>query len=289
MTWEVGRFHVILTMLGRSVQNVRVQALLTVIFVLVGLAIGSFLNVCIDRLPSGRSIVTPPSRCDQCQRRLAVADLIPVFSYLWLRGRCRYCGVVLPKRLTAVELVTGALLGALYLVFGLEPAFGVAAFWGCLFIVIFVIDLEQGLVLNKVVYPSVVIALVFAAFVRPLPWLDGIGAMEEWPQIAVAAMGGGLGFLLFFLLALFAMAVLHKEGLGGGDVKLAALIGLVCGFPLILLVIVVGAVVGLVMAVLMGRLKSGETIPFGSALVVATLIAMMAGQEIIDGLAKLYS
>jgi leader peptidase (prepilin peptidase)/N-methyltransferase len=102
-------------------------------------------------------------------------------------------------------------------------------------------------------------------------------------------MGGGVGFLLFLLLALMAVTVLGKEGLGGGDVKLAALLGLICGFPLILLVIVVGAVIGLLMAVLMGRLKGGETIPFGSALVVATLVAMIAGQDIVDRLARLYS
>ena len=270
-------------------QNVGVQALLTVVFILFGLAIGSFLNVCIDRLPSGRSIVTPPSRCDQCQRRLVLVDLIPVFSYLWLRGRCRYCGAMLPRRLVVVELVCGLMLGALYLVFGREPEFGVAAFWGCLFIVIFVIDLEQGLVLDKIVFPSLVIALLFAAVIKDLPWLEGFGAMESWPQIAIAGIGGGVGLLVFLWLALFATAVLHKEGLGGGDVKLAALLGLVCGFPLILLVIVVGAMVGLLMALLMGRLKSGETIPFGSALVVATVVAMVAGQSIIDRLARLYS
>jgi len=133
------------------------------------------------------------------------------------------------------------------------------------------------------------VALVFAGLVNDLPWLEGIGVMEEWPQIAVAALGGGVGFLLFFLLALFAVTLLHKEGLGGGDVKLAALLGVVCGFPLILLVIVVGAMVGLLMALAMGRLKGGETIPFGSALVVATAAAMVVGQSIIDWLARLYS
>lgn len=265
------------------------QALFTLLCVLFGLALGSFLNVCIDRLPTGRSIVTPPSRCDQCQRRLAAADLIPVFSYLWLRGRCRYCGAILPKRLVVVEAISGVMLGALYLVFGPEPEFGVAAFWGAVFIVIFVIDLEQGLVLNKVVYPSVVVALLFAGLVKDLRWLEGFGAMEEWPQIAIAAIGGAVGFLLFVWLALFAAVLLHKEGLGGGDVKLAALLGLICGFPLILLVIVVGAVVGLVLALSMGRLKEGETIPFGSALVVAALVAMLAGQNIIDWLGRLYT
>ena len=279
----------ILTMRRGPVQNVRVQALLTVFFVLLGLAIGSFLNVCIDRLPSGRSIVTPPSRCDQCQHRLALADLIPVFSYLWLRGRCRHCGAVLPKRLVVVELVSGALLGALYVVFGPEAEFGVAAFWACVFIVIFVIDLEQGLVLDKIVFPSLLVALVFAGLVDDLPWLQGIGVMEEWPQIANAGLGAGVGFLLFAFMLVFALVVLGKEGLGWGDVKLAALIGLVCGFPLILLVIVVGALVGLLMALVMGRLKFSATIPFGSALVVATMSAMVTGQRILDWLAKLYS
>jgi len=95
--------------------------------------------------------------------------------------------------------------------------------------------------------------------------------------------------LMRSLLVAFALVVLRKEGLGWGDVKLAALIGLICGFPLILLVTVVGAMVGLLMALAMGRLKAGETIPFGSALVVATAAAMVVGQSIIDWLARLYS
>jgi len=275
----------------QAVQNVGVEALLTVVFILLGLAVGSFLNVCIDRLPSGRSIVSPPSQCDLCQRRLSALDLIPVFSYLRLHGRCRYCQAPLPKRMVMVELATAVMLGVLYLVFGREAGFaefGVASFWGCLFMVVFVIDLEQGLILNKMVYPSLVIALLFAGLVKHLPWLEGTGAMEGWPQIAISAVGGGVGFLLFFLVAVFAIVVLGKEGLGWGDVKLAALIGLVCGFPLVVLVIVLGAVVGLLMALVMGRLKGGQTIPFGSALAVATMVAVVMGRSILDWMAKLY-
>jgi prepilin signal peptidase PulO-like enzyme (type II secretory pathway) len=215
-------------------------------------------------------------------------DLIPVFSYVWLRGRCRHCQAALPKRLVIVEVATGVMLGVLYLVFGLEAEFGVAAFWGCLSVVIFVIDLEQGLVLDKIVFPSLLCALLFAGLVDHLPWLEGIGVMEEWPQIAIAGLGAGVGFLLFAFLLVFALVVLGKEGLGRGDVKLAALIGLICGFPLILLVIVVGALVGLLMALAMGRLKLNATIPFGSALVVATMVAVIAGQGILDWMAKLY-
>ncbi len=266
---------------------VSVEILLTVVFALVGVAVGSFLNVCVDRLTSGRSIVSPPSQCDQCRQRLSAADLIPVFSYLWLRGRCRYCGSPLPKRIVIVELATGVMLAALYLVYGLEPAFGVLAFWACLFIVIFVIDLEQGLILNKLVYPSLAVALVFAAFVH-LPWLEGWGVMEKWPQIAVSALGGGVGFLLFFLLAVFAIVVLGKEGLGWGDVKLAALLGLACGFPLVAVVMALGAVIGLLRALVMGRMKGGETIPFGSALVIAAMFTMLLGNSINDWLARVY-
>lgn len=266
---------------------VGVEILLTVVFALIGVAVGSFLNVCIDRLPSGRSIVSPPSQCDQCHRRLSATDLIPVLSYLWLRGRCRYCGAPLPKRIVIVELVTGVALAVLYLLYGLEPEFGVMVFWACLFIVIFVIDLEQGLILNKVVYPSLVVALIFAAFID-LPWLEGWGVISGWPQIGISALGGGVGFLLFFLLAVFAIVVLGKEGMGWGDVKLAALIGLACGFPLVMVVMIVGALVGLLMALVMGRMKGGQTIPFGSALAIATMIAMLLGNRILDWLARLY-
>lgn len=259
-------------------------ALLTVAFVLLGLAIGSFLNVCIDRLPGGRSIISPPSQCDQCGRRLSAPDLAPIISYLWLRGRCRYCRAALPKRLVMVEAACGALLGGLYLFFGLEPEFGVAALWACVFIVVFVIDLEQGLVLNVIVYPGMAVALALAGTVD-VPWMQGAGGMDRWPQIAIAGLGGGVGLLFFLVVAVAAEVVLGKEGLGWGDVKLAALIGLVCGFPMVVFVIVLGAAIGLVMALLMGRLKTGQTIPFGSALAVASLAAILAGKAIVDRLA----
>ncbi len=274
-----------LTRHGPAAQNVGVTALLTVAFVLLGLAIGSFLNVCIDRLPGGRSIIAPPSQCDACGRRLSALDLLPVLSFLWLRGRCRYCQAALPKRLVLVEMACGALLGGLYLFFGLEPEFGVAALWGCVFIVVFVIDLEQGLILNLIIYPSLVIALALAGLVPDMPWLQGAGGMDRWPQIAIAALGGAVGFCFFFLVAVLAERILGREGLGWGDVKLAALIGLVCGFPLVVFVIVLGSAIGILMALLMGRLKTGQTIPFGSALAVASMAAIVAGEAVLELLA----
>ena len=94
---------------------------LTIIFILAGLAIGSFLNVCIDRLPARKSLVSPPSHCDACQHPLSPADNIPLVSYLWLRGRCRYCGATIPLRVLLVEAITGLLFFLAFWRFRLEP------------------------------------------------------------------------------------------------------------------------------------------------------------------------
>ena len=113
---------------------------LAILFTLVGIAIGSFLNVCIDRLPLRKSLVSPPSHCDSCQRQLGLLDNIPIFSYLFLRGRCRYCGAGIPIRVFLVEVLTGALFLLAYWRYGLTAQFGITAFWSCVFLVIIFID-----------------------------------------------------------------------------------------------------------------------------------------------------
>lgn len=253
------------------------QAIYTAVFALLGLALGSFLNVCIDRLPCGGSIVKPPSQCDCCHRRLAAGDLIPLLSYLWLRGRCRYCQAVIPKRVFLVELATGGMLAFLFYRYGFTAELGMTGFWAALFIVIFVIDLEHGLILNKVVYPSMLVALVFAAVLDP-SW------MEDWVfhPVASAALGGAVGLGMFWLIA-----VVSGGGMGWGDVKLAGLIGLICGFPLVLLALILGAVLGGLVAVLLLLAKkrkwaSGQTIPFGPSLVAATMVTIIWGGGISD-------
>jgi prepilin signal peptidase PulO-like enzyme (type II secretory pathway) len=251
-----------------------VEILLIVIFALLGLAVGSFLNVCIDRLPLNKSIVFPPSHCEACQHKLAAKDLIPVFSYLRLRGRCRYCKAAVPRRLFWVELATALIFALLSWHYGLSPALGIMAFYACLFIVIFVIDLEQGLILNKVVYPGMVVAFLLALY--PWPWLTQSIGM----RVAYAALGGGIGFALFLLIAL-----VSRGGMGWGDVKLAALIGLATGFPLVFLAIIMGAILGGIVAVALviaKRRKRRETIPFGPFLALATMITLLWGNNILS-------
>jgi prepilin signal peptidase PulO-like enzyme (type II secretory pathway) len=250
------------------------EIVLIILFAVLGLAVGSFLNVCIDRLPSNKSIVFPPSHCEACQRKLSAKDLIPVFSYLKLRGRCRYCQASVPRRLFWVELATAVIFALLCWHYGLSPELGVMIFYACLFIIIFVIDLEQGLILNKVVYPTMVVALLLALY--PWPWLPQSMGM----RVAYAALGGGIGFVIFLLIAL-----LSRGGMGWGDVKLAALIGLATGFPQVFLAIIMGAILGGIVAVALmiaKKRKRREAIPFGPFLALAAMVTLVWGSNILS-------
>ena len=251
------------------------ESIYIIVFAILGLAVGSFLNVCIDRLPRNESILHPPSHCQACQRRLATKELIPLFSYLWLRGRCRYCQARIPRKLFYVELATGIIFVLLYISYGLCPRLGITAFYFCLFIIIFFVDLEHGLILNKVVYTGIVVALLLALLL-PQPWIIQL----KFRGIANFAMGGGIGFVLLLLIAL-----ISRGGMGWGDVKLAALIGLACGFPLVFVALIMGAIIGGVVAVfLMIAKKKGrkESIPFGPFLSVATLVTLLWGSSILN-------
>ena len=248
--------------------------LLIPIFALLGLAVGSFLNVCIDRLPQNKSIVFPPSHCEACRHKLAVKDLVPVFSYLRLRGRCRYCQATVPRRLFWVELATAVIFALLCWHYGLSPELGVMIFYACLFIIIFVIDLEQGLILNKVIYPTMVVALLLALY--PWPWFNESMGM----RVAYSALGGGIGFVIFLLIAL-----ISRGGMGWGDVKLAALIGLATGFPQVILAVIMGAILGGIVAVALmiaGKRKRREAIPFGPFLAVAAMVTLLWGSNILS-------
>jgi len=236
-----------------------------VIFSLLGTVIGSFINVCADRLPVGESLLRPASRCPACQHRLAITDLIPVFSYLWLRGRCRYCRAPIPQRVLAVELGMGLMFAFLWWRYGLTPELGIMSFYFCLLTIILVIDLEHGLILNKVVYPATGIALIIAAFTPDLGIVKGL-------------MGGGLGLVVMFLLAL-----LYRGGIGWGDVKMAGLVGVMVGFPRVLVALLLAIVGGgLVAGILLASKVKGrrEAIPFGPFLSLAAMVTLLWGGDI---------
>ena len=247
---------------------------LIVIFALFGTAIGSFLNVCIDRLPVGKSLLYPPSHCDTCQHRLSPKDLIPVFSYLWLRRRCRYCQAPIPWRPFWVEVGSGCLFAFIYWHYGhygLSVEFAVTAFYGSLFLVIGVIDLEHQLILNKIVYPAIVVALIIDVF-SPPPGIVDFSLSWPWLGIVNGVIGGAAGFLFLLIPVL-----IYRQGMGWGDVKMAGLIGLVTGSRLVLVALLMAVILGGLVGVTLLLLKIKK--PFLSLSTIATLLC---GSDILN-------
>ncbi len=251
------------------------------VFTLLGLFVGSFLNVCIDRLPRGQSIINPPSHCSACNHKLGILDLVPLFSYLWLRGRCRYCQAPIPLRLPVVEGTTGLLFTLLYWYinskFGLGVELGISLTYASLLTVIFVIDLENQLVLDKVTYPGMVLALAFSFF---WPGLEAISQLpgEALGRLASSLAGGALG------LAVMALPfVIYRRGMGMGDVKLGALVGLMTGYPLVfvawLLSVISGGLVGVILLAFKIK-KRKDPIPFAPFLATSAMVTLLWGQVI---------
>ncbi len=254
------------------------MSLLILVFALLGLFVGSFLNVCIDRLPRGQSIIHPRSHCAACNRELSTLDLLPIFSYLWLRGRCLYCRARIPLRLPIIEGMTGLLFALLYWKFGPGLELGISLIYISLLTAIFVIDLENQLVLDKVVYPGMALALAFSFF---WPGLEGIGALpaEALGKVVSSLAGGAIG--------LAAMAVpfilTHRRGMGMGDVKLGALVGLMTGYPLVFVAILLswiggGLVAAILLAFKIKKLK--DPIPSATFLATSAMVTLLWGQAI---------
>lgn len=227
-----------------------------------GLCFGSFLNVVIDRLPVNESLLRPPSHCPECGKRLTGKDLIPLISYLWLRGRCRYCGSAIPQRIFWIELITGVSFALLAWKYGLSAELGVFAVYTCVLIAIFVIDMDHQLILNKITYPAIVFALATVPLRPQITFVD-------------AFIAGAIGFGLLFL-----VVVISRGGMGWGDVKFAAFMGLATGFPIIFVALFVGVVTGGIFAIgLLALKRKGrkQAIPFGPFLVIGTIVALMWG------------
>jgi len=258
------------------------ETLLTVIFTLAGVAIGSFLNICIDRLPSRKSIVHPRSYCDSCKQQLALLDLIPIISYLWLRGRCRYCRARIPARSLLVEISSGVLFFLSYWRFGLSVEFAITAIYCSLFLVIIFIDWEHKLILNRVTYPAAVVALIILAIDSLLPEpgiLSNIGFLPE-VSILSGILGGAIGF--FFFLIVF---LISPKGMGMGDIKLAGLIGIITGFPLVIAALLIGIFVGGLVAIVLLALRikgRKDAIPYGSFLALGPIAVLLWGNEIFN-------
>lgn len=236
----------------------------------VGLMVGSFLNVCIYRIPHRRSVVHPRSRCGACERPLEWYENIPVVSYVALRGRCRTCGTRISLQYPIVELLTAAVFVIQYEVIGLTPLLAVRIVFGCVLIVLFAIDLEHQLLPNVITLPALALGLA-ASVVLPPGVLDAlIGAV----------VGGGV----LYLIAEVYFRLRHEEGMGMGDVKMLAMIGAFLGWKLTILTLILASLGGSFAGVLLlisqrGNLKAA--IPFGTFLAAGALVASLYGDPLV--------
>jgi leader peptidase (prepilin peptidase) / N-methyltransferase len=229
------------------------------------LAVGSFLNVVVARVPIGRSIVHPPSACMDCGHVIAWYDNVPVLSWLALRGRCRNCGTSISWRYPAVELSTALLVAGCFWKFGLSWDAGVASFFCVVLVVLSAIDIDRRIVPNRIVLPAAAIVLVAQTVLHP---------SVEW----VAA---GFGASLFLFLA----ALAYPRGMGMGDVKLALLLGFALGrtVPVAMFAGMFSALVP--SAVLFARHGSAARkmgIPFAPFLALGGLVALFVGKPLLD-------
>jgi leader peptidase (prepilin peptidase)/N-methyltransferase len=234
------------------------------LFAAPGLAIGSFLNVVASRVPLRRSLVKPGSACMSCGVEIAARDNVPVLSYALLRGRCRSCGAHIPARYPAVELLTGLLVAACGLRFGLTPYAAVAAAFCIVLVAISAIDIEHRVVPNRIVLPAAALALVAQLVREP---------SIQWP---IAALGASL--------FLFVAALAYPRGMGMGDVKLALLLGAVLGWT-VAAGMMIGLLAALVPAVVLLALRGSAArkmaIPFAPFLAFGAVVALFAGHAIL--------
>lgn len=242
------------------------------LIIILGLLIGSFLNVCIYRIPRGESIIYPGSRCTLCGTKLKPLELVPVFSFVFLKGRCQHCGQPISWRYPAVELLTVLLIWLVYRRYGIGLAAIYYALLTCILIVAAFIDMEHQIIPDGLVLIGCVAGLAFNLMGIGINFLDGLYGLII-----------GAGSLL--LVAVFSLFVFRKEGIGGGDIKFMATIGLYLGWRLTVFALILSVYIGGVVSLLLLTFKikrRGDYIPYGPFIAIGSFIAMLYGESIIN-------
>jgi len=252
--------------------------LLHIFFFLLGSAIGSFLNVCIYRIPREKSIVNPPSACPGCEKPIRPYDNIPILSYIFLKGKCRDCGTKISIRYPLVELLTGIFFLLLYQKFGLTFELLVFMIFLSLLIVISFIDLDFQIIPDILSIGGVVLGFILA-IVRPF-FRDLYPIFDYWESLKGIIVGGGLLFAIAWLYQFFT----KREGMGGGDIKLLGMIGAFCGWKGVVFSLVSGSVLGTVVGIPLMILKGKDSkyaIPFGPFLSLGAIVYTFRGDNLI--------
>ncbi len=280
------------------------NALLAVFSFIVGSMIGSFLNVCVYRLPRGLSVVKPRSRCPKCENPIAWYDNIPVVSWLVLGAKCRHCGQPISWQYPLVEAITGLLFLAVFWRFGVAIATPVYMLLSAALVLVTFVDLTDWTIPDEVTLPGIPVGIACSVLymVYPESGLTVMGPfdMPVFNSLLGALVGGGI----LYALDKFALLLLKKPGMGFGDVKLNAMLGAFFGLYGAVLIIIIAAFIGSIVGVIMilagkrqtapgpegkdagkeqpGKPASGHYLPFGPYLAFAGIIVMLAGAAIVD-------
>jgi leader peptidase (prepilin peptidase)/N-methyltransferase len=246
-----------------------------VVVVLFGLTVGSFLNVVIWRMPRRKSIVSPASRCPSCDTPIKPWDNIPVISYLLLHGKCRYCGARISPRYPVVEALNAGLWALMYWRFG--PGWDVLVYFAFMsaLVAITFIDLDFQIIPDAITLPGIPLGLLAGILLMPDPL-----AREMALGWKASLIGTASGFGLYY-----AVAVLSRGGMGGGDIKLMTMVGALTGWKSVLLTTflgsLAGSVLGLVLMLFKGKGRKTK-IPFGPFLALGAVLTLLFGQEIFE-------
>jgi len=244
---------------------------MTVFSFLFGMILGSFLNVCIYRIPRKRSIVNPPSSCPQCSEGIRFYDNIPVISYIMLMGKCRNCRQSIPVQYPLVELIAGLLSLSLFAKYGLSSSYPLYLLFSLSLVVISFIDLQHKIIPDVISLPGIACGLAASIIFGQISWLDSL--------IGIIAGGGVL-----YLVAVIFERMTGKVGMGGGDIKLLAMIGAWMGWPALPFVVLISSLTGVVigsLSLLLSRQGLRTRIPFGPFLAIGALAYLFFGREFV--------
>jgi len=243
-----------------------------VLIFILGLIVGSFSNVCIYRIPRNESIIYPASHCPKCHSNIKPVDNIPLISYILLKGRCRNCKSKIFIQYPIVELLTGLIYLIIYLTYGLSVQTLIYIILSSALVIIAFIDLNEQIVPDVISLPGIVIGFIVSFFVPYISFINsGLGIL----------VGGGI----ILIIGMAGSVIFKKEAMGGGDVKLAAMIGAFLGWRYIIISLFLGFFLGALAGIILilSKIKSREdTVPFGPFIVLGSFITLLWGKKIIS-------
>ena len=249
-----------------------IEIILIFVLALLGLIVGSFSNVCIHRIPRNESIVYPASHCPKCRTTIRPIDNIPLLSYILLKGRCRNCKSKISIQYPIVEFITGLIYLIIYLIYGLSIQTLIYIILSSALIIIAFIDLNQQIIPDVISLPGIAIGFILSFFVPYIAFINSaLGVVVGGGVILIIGLGGSVIF--------------KKEAMGGGDIKLAAMIGAFLGWRYIIISLFLGFFLGALIGIIliMTKIKKREdVIPFGPFIILGSFITLIWGEKIIS-------